>query len=115
MTSSVSYPIWKSIRRLEVLNRHFAVGTKVCYSSAANNVAPSITVKPSIGMVDEKVNIHIRGLAASQVVTVVADVIENGMKFESRCIYKADNNGEIHNFSTESIGGYFKGKYYMFS
>ncbi|XP_060594045.1 bile acid-CoA:amino acid N-acyltransferase-like isoform X1 [Ruditapes philippinarum] len=109
MTTSVSYTVWRCIRRLEVLNKHFAIGTKVCCSSAANNVAPSITVKPSVGMVDEKVNIHIRGLAARQVVTVVADVIENGMKFESRCIYQADNNGEIHNFSTESIGGYFKG------
>ncbi|XP_045195337.2 bile acid-CoA:amino acid N-acyltransferase-like isoform X2 [Mercenaria mercenaria] len=109
MTARVSYTIQKSLRRLNVLRNHMTVLTRVCTSLANQSHGPCITVTPSVGMVDEKVNIDVRGLDAKQIVTVVADVEENGMQFESRCVYQADGNGEINNFSNESIDGSFKG------
>ena len=101
----------KSIQRLVVLNNHLN-GKRREYSATETSAddGPRVFVAPSVGMVDEKVNIRICGLEAGQVVTLVADVVENGMKFESCCVYQADSKGEVDNFSTQSIGGYFKGK-----
>ncbi|XP_045195331.2 bile acid-CoA:amino acid N-acyltransferase-like isoform X2 [Mercenaria mercenaria] len=109
MTARVSYTIQKSLRRLNVLGNHMTVLTRACTSLANQGHGPCIAVTPSVGMVDEKVNIDIRGLNAKQIVTVVADVEENGIQFESRCVYQADGNGEINNFSNESVDGSFKG------
>ncbi|XP_060579565.1 bile acid-CoA:amino acid N-acyltransferase-like isoform X2 [Ruditapes philippinarum] len=99
----------KSLKRLEVLQKHINASTRECSTGSTRADEPCISVAPPVGMVDEKVAIHIRGLTAGQVVTVVAEVVENGMKFESRCVYQADSKGEIDNFTTNSIGGYFKG------
>ncbi|XP_045195301.1 bile acid-CoA:amino acid N-acyltransferase-like isoform X2 [Mercenaria mercenaria] len=99
----------RSLRRLEVLGNHVNIKSRTCSSVTPPGHGSSITVTPSVGMVDEPVNIHIRGLDAKQTVTVVADVVENGMRFESRCVYQADRNGEIDNFSSISVDGSFKG------
>ncbi|XP_053395998.1 acyl-coenzyme A amino acid N-acyltransferase 2-like [Mercenaria mercenaria] len=110
MTSRISDTIQRSLRRLKILSNHMAVRRRICSSLVdQSHHGPCITVTPSVGMVDEKVNFDIRGLVAKQIVTVVADVVENGMKFESWCVFQADGNGEINNFSTESIHGTFKG------
>lgn len=61
-------------------------------------------------MVDEKIKIRLDGLGSNQLVTLVADVIENGTMFEARCLYQADSNGEIDNSSNASLAGSFKGE-----
>ncbi|XP_053398261.1 bile acid-CoA:amino acid N-acyltransferase-like [Mercenaria mercenaria] len=93
--------------RLLVLKRHINLHRKTCFGKGDNGF--SMTVAPSVGMIDEKVRILLCGLDAKQIVTLIADVTENGMKFESRCVYQADTNGNVDNFTDESIGGSFVG------
>lgn len=100
--------MFKIIKRLSVLGSHLQVHPRTCSS---NNVAhaPSISVTPSLGMVDEQVSIRLSGLKPNDTVTLVATLFENDNKFESRCVYQADDNGEIDNTSSVSLGGTFKG------
>lgn len=71
--------------------------------------APRIKVTPALGMVDEQIRIQLSGLNPNDMVTLVANVYENNCKFESRCVYQADENGETDNISSVSLGGTFKG------
>ncbi|KAH3726110.1 bile acid-CoA:amino acid N-acyltransferase-like isoform X2 [Dreissena polymorpha] len=99
----------KSIRRLTVILGH-AVKAQHCSSmSLSDQDRPSLHVSPMVCMVDEPIHIRMSGLDSSQLVTFVLDLIENDTKFESRCLYKADNNGIVDNCRTHSLEGSFTG------
>lgn len=103
----------KSLERLATLRRHLLTSTQhgsISASPTQCNNGPALLVTPSSCLVDEKIKIHLDGLGSNQLVTLVADVTENGTMFEARCLYQADSNGEIDNCSNASLAGSFKGE-----
>ena len=70
---------------------------------------PSIHITPSTALVDQKVEVIVKGLKPKETVTLVADVEENRCRFQSRGVFKADENGVIHNETSSSIAGTFTG------
>ena len=91
-------------QRLLVLKRHLK--TSACLGSS-----PSITVTPSSALVDQKVDIVVKGLNPGRMVTVVATVQENNAKFESRAVFKANESGMVLNRSTPSTAGTYTGTF----
>lgn len=99
----------KSVRRLAVIMGH-AVKAQNCSSvSHSHQNRPSLHVSPAVCMVDEPVHIQMSGLNSSQLVTFVLDLIENDTSFQSRCLYKADDNGTVDNCRMPSLEGSFTG------
>ncbi|KAL4237849.1 hypothetical protein ACF0H5_002561 [Mactra antiquata] len=96
-------------RRLGVIHDHVRVSKRHCSEQTENVKNPTIAVNPLHGMVDETVHISLKGFPAQQNVTLVASLIENNVHFESRCVYKTDDDGCADNFSSESAGGTFCG------
>jgi len=104
----------KSVRRLAVLKIHLQ-NVSGSHAVSSSNAKPSLTIKPQRCLVDEKIRIQLTGLSSHQLVTLVADVTENGRTFESRCLYRSDENGVVDSWVNESLGGSFSGYYYIFT
>lgn len=73
-----------------------------------------LSAQPEFTVLDETVNISIRGLDAAQPVTVAACVQEAGMTFVSHAFYWANQQGEVSLKDMASIGGTYVGKYSQF-
>ncbi|KAL4233224.1 hypothetical protein ACF0H5_007908 [Mactra antiquata] len=98
--------MFQSLRRLSVLKNHLSYNPRWCFLSTGS---PSVSVSPQVGLVDECVKIKLNGLEAKQDITIVAKVIENGVEFESRCVYTSDEEGKVDNYTSSSIAGTFLG------
>lgn len=102
----------RSSYRLAVIQNHINVNTQSCSvetRESHNATSPSITVSSTFGMVDDIVRIQLNGFQPGENVTLVARLLENRVQFESRCVYKIDDNGCADNFSSASSGGTFIG------
>ena len=71
----------------------------------------SIQAEPQLTLVDEKVNITLRGLEPGSKVTLRSQLDEMKMKFESHAHYQADEKGELSLVNSNSTGGSFTGKF----
>ena len=70
----------------------------------------SVQAAPQLTLVDEKVNINLRGLEPGSKVTLRSQLNEMRMKFESHAHYQADEKGELSLAHSASTGGSFTGK-----
>ena len=75
----------------------------------------SIQAAPPLTLVDEKVNLTIRGLEPGSKVTLRSQLHEMKMKFESHAHYQADEKGELSLTHSASTGGSFTGKSFILS
>lgn len=69
----------------------------------------SIIVDKEDPLVDEVINITIKGLQKSQVVTVRAEVTEKGQVFAGSGCFVAEGNGRVDLSTQRSTGGTYKG------
>ena len=92
-------------RRLRVLGKHFL------QSSVTPNLSPNLAVSPRTSLIDETVRISLSGLEPNQIVRLVAQVVENNVKFESQGVFRASSDGVVDLDSAASLAGSYTGKY----
>ena len=88
-------------RRLRVLGKHFL----------QSSVTPNLAVSPRTSLIDETVRISLSGLEPNQIVRLVAQVVENNVKFESQGVFRASSDGVVDLDSAASLAGSYTGKY----
>ncbi|NXA42475.1 BAAT acyltransferase, partial [Eudromia elegans] len=73
-----------------------------------------LTVTPRRSLADRPVRVHVRGLAPSQLVTLLASLTdERGVHFSARAFYRADERGEVDAERHAALGGDFAGLWPM--
>lgn len=86
-------------RRLRVLGKHFL----------QSSVTPNLAVTPRTSLIDETVRISLSGLEPNQIVRLVAQVVENNVKFESQGVFRANSDGVVDLDSAASLAGSYTG------
>ncbi|NXE56280.1 BAAT acyltransferase, partial [Casuarius casuarius] len=73
-----------------------------------------LSVTPLSSLADRLVRVHVRGLAPSQLVTLLASLTdERGIRFQARAFYRADGDGEVDAERHAALGGDFTGVWPM--
>ncbi|NXF99757.1 BAAT acyltransferase, partial [Sakesphorus luctuosus] len=73
-----------------------------------------VTVTPQSSLADRRVQIHVRGLSPSQLVTLWASLKdEHGEHFQSRAFFRADRSGEVDPGTQAALGGSYSGVWPM--
>ncbi|XP_013404605.1 acyl-coenzyme A amino acid N-acyltransferase 1 isoform X1 [Lingula anatina] len=70
---------------------------------------PEICAVPGKVLMDEKVELQIKGLKSGAAVTVKSFLEEKGMKFGAYAHFIANSNGEVNTATSPSLGGSYKG------
>ncbi|XP_025911211.1 bile acid-CoA:amino acid N-acyltransferase [Apteryx rowi] len=77
-------------------------------------MAAELTVTPPSSLADRPVRVRVRGLAPSQLVTLLASLTdERGVRFQARAFYRADGDGEVDAERHAALGGDFAGVWPM--
>ncbi|NXA15227.1 BAAT acyltransferase, partial [Sapayoa aenigma] len=73
-----------------------------------------VTVTPQSSLSDRPVQIRVRGLSPSQLVTLRAWLKdEHGERFQSRAFFRADGSGEVDPGNHAALGGSYSGVWPM--
>ncbi|NXH16797.1 ACNT1 acyltransferase, partial [Bucco capensis] len=73
-----------------------------------------VTVSPPASLVDRPVQLHVRGLAPAQLVTLRSLLLdEQGEAFQARAFYRANQAGEVDPSQQPALGGSYSGLWPM--
>ena len=93
------------MRRFNTLRSHLVNAT------AGLHTSPNLVITPKTSLIDQKVHIRLKGLEPNQMIRLVAKVRENNINFQSNCLLRASDGGEIDLNNDASLGGTYTGKF----